>query len=144
MRDKELVKGPWKSFSVESQASLLHPLPCQGVVVIGYETVSYYNKEVQHAIDPPIIKVPCLSLFLFPSLPSSLPPFLTLSLSISPSQESIISCVGQIDASRYLLGDANGRLLMLFVDSEEKMDAEETVVTSMRIEVLGEVLIRSS
>ena len=52
--------------------------------------------------------------------------------------------MGQIDASRYLLGDVNGRLLMLFVDSEEKMDAEETVVTSMRIEVLGEVLIRSS
>ena len=47
--------------------------------------------------------------------------------------------MGQIDSSRYLLGDANGRLLMLFVESEEKMDAEDTMVTSMRIEVLGEV-----
>ena len=83
------------------------------------------------------------SLPLLSSPPSLLPPLFTLSASIPPSQESIISCVGQIDASRYLLGDANGRLLMLFVDSEEKMDAEETVVTSMRIEVLGEVLIRS-
>ena len=86
--------------------------------------------------------------FIFRSSPL-LPPccllylLFLLSLSIPPSKESIISCVGQIDASRYLLGDANGRLLMLFVDSEEKMDAEETVVTSMRIEVLGEVLIRS-
>ena len=85
VRDKELVKGPWKSFSVESQASLLHPLPCQGVVVIGYETVSYYNKEVQHAIDPPIIKVLswCLFPFLFRSSPllppSLLPPLFTLS-----------------------------------------------------------------
>ena len=51
--------------------------------------------------------------------------------------------MGQIDSSRYLLGDANGRLLMLFVESEEKMDAEDTVVTSMRIEVLGEVPMRS-
>ena len=75
VRDKELVKGPWKSFSVESQASLLHPLPCQGVVVIGYETVSYYNKEVQHAIDPPIIKVLswCLDLSFYLPLLSSPP-----------------------------------------------------------------------
>ena len=59
VRDKELVGGPWKHVSVESQASLLHPLPapCGGVIVIGYETISYYSKGVQHAIDPPLIKV---------------------------------------------------------------------------------------
>lgn len=59
MRDKELLKGPWKSVNVESQASLLHPLPspCGGVIVVGYETISYYNKDVQHAIDPPTVKV---------------------------------------------------------------------------------------
>ena len=84
---------------------------------------------------------PTTSLFPLFHLPSFLPLFLPPSL--TSSQESIISCVGQIDSSRYLLGDANGRLLMLFVESEEKMDAEDTIVTSMRIEVLGEVPMRS-
>ncbi len=59
VRDKELVRGPWKAVSVEPQASLLHPVPapCGGVIVIGYQTISYYSKDVQHAIDPPVIKV---------------------------------------------------------------------------------------
>ena len=48
VKEKELVKGPWEKFVVESQASLLHamPLPLGGVVVIGSETISYYNKQV--------------------------------------------------------------------------------------------------
>ncbi len=185
VRDKELLKGPWKHVSVESQASLLHPLaaPCGGVIVVGYETLSYYSRDVQHAIDPPLIKVggrnsggeslfdppPTLSLPsplpplslplispLFPTLPLShvssshlshfLPPFYQFNLcppSLPPYpptlQDSIISCVGCIDKSRYLLGDMNGRLLMLFIEVEEKMDREDSVVTSMRVEVLGEV-----
>ena len=47
--------------------------------------------------------------------------------------------MGRIDNSRYLLGDVNGRLLMLFVDVEEKMESEDAVVTAMKVEVLGEV-----
>ena len=39
--------------------SLLHPLPLPlgGLVAIGYQTIVYYNKDVQHAIDPPTVKV---------------------------------------------------------------------------------------
>ena len=59
VKDKDINSGPWKNISVEPQASLLHPLPLPlgGVVAIGYETISYYSKDVRHAIDPPIIKV---------------------------------------------------------------------------------------
>ena len=59
VKDKEINTGPWKNISVDSQASLLHPLPLPlgGLVAIGYQTIAYYNKDVQHAIDPPIVKV---------------------------------------------------------------------------------------
>ena len=45
-----------------------------------------------------------------------------------------------VDKSRYLLGDANGQLLMLFVDMEEKIDGAAQV-TSMKLEVLGNVSV---
>ena len=59
VKDKEINSGPWKNISVDAQASLLHPLllPLGGLVAIGYQTIAYYNKDIQHAIDPPIIKV---------------------------------------------------------------------------------------
>ena len=59
VKDKEINTGPWKNISVDSQASLLHPLPLPlgGLVAIGYQTIAYYNKDIQHAIDPPIVKV---------------------------------------------------------------------------------------
>ena len=59
VKDKDIISGPWKNISVDDQASLLHPLPLPlgGVVVIGYETISYYNKDIHHAIDPPVVKV---------------------------------------------------------------------------------------
>ena len=59
VKDKEINSGPWKNISVDSQASLLHPLPLPlgGLVAIGYQTIAYYNKDVQHAIDPPTVKV---------------------------------------------------------------------------------------
>ena len=52
IKEKELVKGPWEKFVVESQASLLHPvpLPLGGVVVLGALTISYYNKEEKFSI----------------------------------------------------------------------------------------------
>jgi hypothetical protein len=56
LKDKEINSGPWKNISV---ASLLHPLPLPlgRLVAIGYQTIAYYNKDVQHAIDPPTVKV---------------------------------------------------------------------------------------
>jgi DNA damage-binding protein 1 len=52
-------------------------------------------------------------------------------------KECIVSCVGTVDSSRFLLGDANGRLLMLFIETEQRMNSEETTM-SMKLEVLGE------
>ena len=57
-------------------------------------------------------------------------------------QESVISCVGQVDGSRCLLGDeSKGRLLMLFVDSDEGVESAAGSgrgFTGMKLEVLGE------
>ena len=54
----------------------------------------------------------------------------------------MISCVGQVDGSRCLLGDeSKGRLLMLFVDSDEKVESSSGSrcgFTGMKLEVLGE------
>ena len=49
-----------------------------------------------------------------------------------------------VDKSRCLLGDANGHLLMLFVESESRMVEECECVTGMKLEVLGEVVSPSS
>ena len=59
VREKDKEGCSLKKCAVESQASLLMPLPLPlgGVVVIGYETISYYSQSVQHAIDPPAVKV---------------------------------------------------------------------------------------
>ena len=38
-------------------ATMLHPLPGAGVLVVGCETVAYHGVGVQHTIDHPLIKV---------------------------------------------------------------------------------------
>ena len=60
-------------------------------------------------------------------------------------QESTITCFGQVDAngSRYLLGDLSGRLFMLLLEREEKMDGEVTV-KDLKVELLGEVSVTFS
>ena len=54
----------------------------------------------------------------------------------------MITCVGQVDGSRCLLGDeSKGRLLMLFVDSDEGVESSSGSgrgFTGMKLEVLGE------
>ena len=51
----------------------------------------------------------------------------------------MITCVGQVDGSRCLLGDeSKGRLLMLFVDSDESSSGSGRGFTGMKLEVLGE------
>ncbi len=59
VKDKDRENSSWKKFSVESQASLIKPLPLPvgGALVVGAETIAYYSQEVQHTIDTPIIKV---------------------------------------------------------------------------------------
>ena len=57
-------------------------------------------------------------------------------------QESIISCVGPVDHSRYLLGDTKGRLLMLFLEFKStETGTSVPELMGMRLEVLGEVLL---
>ncbi|KAG1672861.1 DNA damage-binding protein 1 [Nymphon striatum] len=52
------------------------------------------------------------------------------------------SCYGKVDCdgSRYLLGDQYGRLLMLLLEKEEKMD-DSVVVKDLKVELLGIVSI---
>jgi DNA damage-binding protein 1 len=111
VRDKELLNGPHPPVKTEAQANLLWPIsdPHNGMLVIGMESIAYYNAEAVHSIDPPVIK------------------------------DSIISCVGTVDMSRYLIGDSRGRLLMLFLDFKEDMECEEPLLISMKLEILGEV-----
>ena len=56
-------------------------------------------------------------------------------------QESVISCVGQVDGSHLLGDESKGRLLMLFVDSDEGVESAAgsgSGFTGMKLEVLGE------
>jgi DNA damage-binding protein 1 len=57
-------------------------------------------------------------------------------------QQSTITCCGKVDANgqRYLLGDMNGRLFMLLLEKEEKMDGSSTI-KDLKVELLGEVCI---
>ena len=55
-------------------------------------------------------------------------------------QQSTVTCYGKVDSngSRYLLGDMAGRLFMLLLEREEKMDSPP-VVKDLKVELLGEV-----
>nr|CAG4643697.1 EOG090X00HD [Lepidurus arcticus] len=114
LRDKEFVKNPWKQDNVETEASLVIPVPepfC-GALIIGQESITYHDGSSFVTIAPPIIK------------------------------QSTITCFGKVDTngSRYLLGDLSGRLFMLLLDREDKMDGVATV-RDLKIELLGEVSI---
>jgi len=77
-------------------------------------------------------------------------------VSIDPQcmQEMVVTCLSLVDNFRCLVGDSNGQLHMLFLETEENMDADTTrvaalepssssssssMVTSLRLELLGEV-----
>ena len=55
-------------------------------------------------------------------------------------QQSTVTCCGKVDSngSRYLLGDMAGRLFMLLLEKEEKMDGT-VAVKDLKLELLGEV-----
>ena len=59
-------------------------------------------------------------------------------------QQNALTCYGQVDAngSRYLLGDMAGRLFMLLLEREEKMDGTH-VVKDLKVELLGEVSVET-
>ncbi|CAL1299313.1 unnamed protein product [Larinioides sclopetarius] len=114
MRDKEFLKGPWQQSNVEVEATTLIavPEPFGGAIVIGQESITYYHGEKHIAIAPPLIK------------------------------QSVINCYCKVDenGSRYLLGNMCGRLFMLLLEKEEKMDGR-VVVRDLKFEFLGEITI---
>ena len=125
LREKELAKGPWKqvgsdrsrtqsfnqsvsiffaTFSffqdnVETEATMVIavPPPLGGALIVGQESIAYHKGDTFLAIAPPTIKA------------------------------AVLECHARIDAFRYLLGDMAGRLFMLLLEKEEKMDGEITV-----------------
>lgn len=114
LKEKEFAKGAWKQDNVESEASILIavPEPYGGALIIGQESITYHSGEKYVAIAPPVIR------------------------------QSTIVCYGKVDAngSRYLLGDMSGRLFLLLLEKEEKIDGCLTV-RDLKLELLGEITI---
>ncbi|XP_053576428.1 DNA damage-binding protein 1 [Bombina bombina] len=114
LREKEFNKGPWKQENVEAEATMVIavPEPFGGAIIIGQESITYHNGDKYLAIAPPIIK------------------------------QSTIVCHNRVDVngSRYLLGDMEGRLFMLLLEKEEQMDGTVTL-KDLRVELLGETSI---
>lgn len=114
LRDKEFLKIPWKQDNVETEASILIPVPSPlgGAIVIGQESIVYHDGQSYVAVAPPQIKT------------------------------SAISCYCRVDARglRYLLGDMGGRLFMLFLEIQDKGDGNNAV-KDLKVELLGEIPI---
>ncbi|XP_075223029.1 DNA damage-binding protein pic [Lycorma delicatula] len=114
LKDKEFVKIPWKQDNIETEASMVIPVPeplC-GAIIIGQESILYHDGNSFVAVAPPVIK------------------------------QSTIICYAKVDAqgSRYLLGDMAGHLFMLLLEKEERMDGTFTV-KDPKVELLGEISI---
>ncbi|XP_055957919.1 DNA damage-binding protein 1 [Patella vulgata] len=111
-REKEFQKGPWKQDNVETEACMVIsvPEPFGGALIIGQESITYHKGDNYIPIAPPAIK------------------------------QYALTCYGKVDSngSRYLLGDMAGRLFMLLLDKEEKMDGT-AFVKDLKVELLGEV-----
>ncbi|XP_018327485.1 DNA damage-binding protein 1 [Agrilus planipennis] len=112
LRDKEFVKIPWRQDNVETEASMIIPVPSPlcGAIVIGQESILYHDGITSVAVAPPIIK------------------------------QSTIVCYARVDPGglRYLLGDMAGHLFMLFLDVESRGDGAD-VVKDLKVELLGEI-----
>ncbi|VVC45761.1 Hypothetical protein CINCED_3A017720 [Cinara cedri] len=116
IKDKEFVKTPWKQDNVETEASLIIPVPepiC-GAIIIGRESVLYHNGTSFIAISPPVIK-------------------------------STIVCYARIDklGARYLLGDMAGHLFMLLLNYDVNPDGTYKM-KDPKVDLLGEISIPES
>ncbi|XP_037044734.1 DNA damage-binding protein 1 [Bradysia coprophila] len=114
MRDKEFMKIAWKQDNVETEATMLIPVPSPlgGAIVIGMESIVYHDGINYTAVAPPIIK------------------------------QSTINCYARVDSkgSRYLLGNMNGHLFMLFLETRENSKGQ-LYVKDLKVELLGETSI---
>lgn len=59
LREKEFVKTPWRQDNVETEASIVIPVPSPlcGAIIIGQESILYHDGITSVAVAPPIIKV---------------------------------------------------------------------------------------
>lgn len=59
LRDKEFVKIPWRQDNVETEASMIIPVPSPlgGAIIIGQESILYHDGNTSIAVAPPVIKV---------------------------------------------------------------------------------------
>lgn len=117
LRDKEFVKVPWRQNNVETEASMIIPVPSPlcGSIIIGQESILYLDGITSVAVAPPSIK------------------------------QSAIVCYARVDPGglRYLLGDMAGHLFMLFLDVETKSNGSR-VVKDLKVELLGKIPIHSN
>ncbi|XP_013147692.1 PREDICTED: DNA damage-binding protein 1 [Papilio polytes] len=113
-KDKEFMKIPWKQDNVETEASILIPVPSPlgGAIVIGQESIVYHDGQSYVAVAPSQIKM------------------------------TPINCYCRVDGKgmRYLLGDIAGRLFMLLLELQEKMDGTQSV-KDLKVELLGDIPI---
>lgn len=64
LREKEFVKIPWRQDNVETEASIIIPVPSPlgGAIIIGQESILYHDGIMHVVVAPPVIKV-CIYLF---------------------------------------------------------------------------------
>ncbi|KAG5890187.1 hypothetical protein JTB14_010651 [Gonioctena quinquepunctata] len=112
LREKEFVKIPWRQDNVETEASIIIPVPSPlgGAIIIGQESILYHDGITSVVVAPAVIK------------------------------QSTIICYAKVDPGglRYLLGDMAGHLFMLFIETESRGDGNE-VVKDLKVEMLGEI-----
>ncbi|EDS40298.1 conserved hypothetical protein [Culex quinquefasciatus] len=114
LKDKDFTKIAWKQDNVETEATMLIPVPTPlgGAIVIGQESVVYHDGDSYVAVAPAIIK------------------------------QSTINCYARVDSRgfRYLLGNMIGHLFMMFLETEENTRGQLTV-KDIKVELLGEITI---
>ncbi|XP_075983007.1 DNA damage-binding protein pic [Anticarsia gemmatalis] len=114
LSSKEFIKIPWKQDNVETDSSILIPVPSPlgGAIVIGQESIVYHDGQSYVAVAPPQIK-------------------------LTP-----IICYCRVDTRglRYLLGNTSGRLFMLLLELQDKPDGTQAV-KDLKVELLGEIPI---
>lgn len=94
---KEKALNPlWRQENIESEASMLIPVPKYGgVIVVGQESISYHKSTgIYTAVTPFLINL------------------------------AQICCYTQVEESQFLLGDIHGRLFMLILHTSDVHDKE--------------------
>ncbi|EAT46412.1 AAEL002407-PA [Aedes aegypti] len=114
LKDKDFTKIAWKQDNVETEATMLIPVPTPlgGAIVIGQESVVYHDGDSYVAVAPAIIK------------------------------QSTINCYARVDSKgfRYLLGNMSGHLFMMFLETEENSKGLLSV-KDIKVELLGDITI---